>query len=311
MALSKVTVFQTLNQTKHRINEGLQFSLFPEMNEPTINDAEYWNYSDLHNLYGHPFLFAPHMDAHIWPKLKMPINTSKRGTPTMTSPTTDFYNNHTVQFRHDYNINNHHHIRAKDKKMSRYACWSMVREYPDMIFSRTYFISPIIDPNMNYEQMRKLNYQFARIYLRNQLATLERQVGGILNKMHANFSVFYNCTNQAFFYGYTTQDIKDGHNIPIHQNDPLSNYMGAVSLDGRIKAIENAIKQFAHTYSKSTNTFTDIMYDELIKQRISIIKNHNTSPEHDIFQTPVSQVQSQLAKTERDFINKYSQQKLR
>lgn len=311
MAPRKITVFQTLNQAKHHMNDGAQYSLFPEMENNISNDAEYWHYSDLYNLYGAPFLFAPHMDVHIWPKIQMPTQTTKRGTPAMGTPTMEFYNDHVVQIRRDYNINGEPHRRGKDKRMSRYACWSMVRDNPDMIFSRTYFISPIIAPNMNFEQMRKLNYQFARVHLRNQLANMERQVGGILNSMHANFSAFYHIINQAFFYGYTTQDIKDGHNIPNRQNDPLANYMGSASLDGRIRAIDAAISRFAHTRNKSTDIFTEIMYDELVKQRINIIKNHDISPERDIYPAPVSQVQSQLAKTERDFINKYSKQKLR
>lgn len=315
MALPKKSViFETLNAKRHRIDEDTQFSLFPELRAttPTIH-SEYWFYSDLHNLYGeYYFPIAPNMNAHTWENLAMPIpQKSKRTTPQLIRTNLPFYDEHVATIRHEYTLDHNAYKNAKDLRLSRYACWCMSRSNPAMIFSRTYFISPIIDPRMNFDDMKNLSYQFARVHLRDKLTHYEKIIAGILKKHNADFRQFNHAMTRAFFYNYTASDLKDIHRIQIKPNDPLANYMGAATLNARINALHKSIELFKRTHKQNFATFEQITYNELVNARVHEIHDHNIRPEQDIFPTPVSQIQSQLMRTERDFILKYSNEKIR
>ena len=49
--------FNTLQHTKHRVNENIAPSLFPTADE--LNDTEYWLFSDLYNLFGEQYMGTP------------------------------------------------------------------------------------------------------------------------------------------------------------------------------------------------------------------------------------------------------------
>ena len=315
MALPKKSViFETLNAKRHRIDEDTQFSLFPELRTqtPTIH-SEYWYYSDLHNLFGSPyFSIAPNMNAHAWENLAMPVpQKSNRATPQLTRTDLEFYDDHVATYHHEYKLNFSTYKNAKDLRLSRYACWCMSRTNPAMIFSRTYFISPIITPRMKFDDMKNLSYQFARVHLREKLTGYEKIVAGILKKHNADYQQFNHAMTQTLFYGHSSKDLKELYGIPIKQNDPLANYMGAATLHARITALRRAIERFKTAPHQSLATFDKILYRELTNCRADEIFNTHIRPEQDIFPTPVSQIQSQLMRTERDFILKYSKEKLR
>ena len=315
MALPKKSViFDTLNAKRHRIDEDTQFSLFPDVcaNTPTIH-SEYWYYSDLHNLYGeHYFPIAPNMNAHTWQNLVMPATTKpQRGTPQLIRTDLPFYDGHVATIRHEYTLDRTAYKHAKDLRLSRYACWCMSRNRPSMIFSRTYFISPVINPRMKYDDMKKLSYQFARVYLRDKLTHYEKIIAGILKKHNADFRQFNHAMTRAFFYNYGANDLKEIHGLQIKPNDPIANYLGAATLNARINALDNAIEQFKRAKKQNIATFEQIVYNELVNARVREIHDQNIRPEQDIFRTPVSQIQSELSRTERDFIFKYSNEKIR
>ena len=315
MALPKKSIiFETLNAKRHRIDEDTQLSLFPDLctNTPTMH-SEYWYYSDLHNLFGEShFPIAPNMNAHVWERMTMPIpQKSKRTTPQLVRTDLPFYDGHVATIQHEYTLDSNAYKYAKDLQLSRYACWCMSRNNPTMIFSRTYFISPIINPRMKFDEMKNLSYQFARVHLRDKLTHYEKVIAGILNKHNADFRQFNHAMTHAFFHNYTASELKDIHRIQIKPNDPLANYMGAATLNARIGALHKAIETFKRIRKQNIATFEQIIYNELIKARVREIHDHNIRPEQDIFPTPISRIQSELARTERDFILKYSNEKIR
>jgi hypothetical protein len=116
---------------------------------------------------------------------------------------------------------------------------------------------------------------------------------------------------RAFFYNYGANDLKEIHGIQIKQNDPLANYLGAATLNARINALDNAIEQFKRAPKQNIATFEQIVYNELVNARVREIHDQNIRPEQDIFHPPVSKIQSELSHTERDFILKYSNEKIR
>ena len=56
--------FNTLQHTKHRVNENIAPSLFPTADE--LNDTEYWLFSDLYNLFGEQYGHAQQNPRHVF-----------------------------------------------------------------------------------------------------------------------------------------------------------------------------------------------------------------------------------------------------
>ncbi len=308
----KSEIYNTLNATRHIPGQNTQLHLFDsdEHPNPQTPKYEYWLYSDLHNIFGSKhFPIYPRFGDHTWRALQMPIGTPKQFTLKPTNA--EFYNQHIATIRSTYKISGVTIKRGSDQQLSRYACWCMTHATPQLIFARTYFIAPIIDANMPYPEMKALSYQFARIHLRNQLKEYEKIIGGILNRYNGHFSLFNHNMTRAFFYGYDAKDLKEIYKIPIKPNDPLSNYMGAASLNTRIRAIQNAITRFNNSPTKNINTFDDILYQELTSGRIKLIHDTDIRPEQDIQPTHISKIESRLNQTETEFILRYSTQKIR
>lgn len=310
----KSLIFESLNVTKHRIDEDIQNSLFPDTipNTSSIH-AEYWIYSDLFNLFG-PAYFPTHpsMSAHTWERIQMPSTPIKRGTPQLVRPTLEFHDNHVKVITHAYTLFPYTMYKnAKDLCLSRYACWCMTRNIPQITFAHTYFMAPTIEKNMTFNRMRDIAYQFARIPLRQEYTKYEKCIGGILNKYNGHFSLFHHNMTRAFFYGYSADDLKHIHRISPKSNDPLANYVGSASLHAMTCAMRNAIDRFNETGARNVNVLDEYLYNELIAQRTQMIKRTDLRPEQDIFQTPISSVSRDLATTEREFIKKYANEKLR
>lgn len=308
-APSKPEIFATLNAK--RIKTDDQLSLFPETH-PHNTCNEYWLYSDLHNLYGEIlFPTQPSFSAHIWQSMVMPSTPEPtRAFPKLQPTDIDFYNNHVALITHPYTLGNHHFKNAKDFKLSRYACWCMSRSNPNMIFSRTYFIAPIIDPHMSFEQMNAYCYQFARIHLREQMSRQEKRINAILYKHNCNFNDFKQSTTIALF-GNTPGTILNQNGLSTNSKKPLSDYMGAATLFERTRALKMAIDKINHTPNITKTQIYDITCTEMSHARSRAIQNMHIDPANDISRIPVQKTQSVLMQTERDFINKYAFEKLR
>ena len=308
-APSKKTIYETLNATQIKNSQTL--SLFPDT-YPIDSTSEGWLYSDLHNLFDEIlFPTQPSFSAHIWQNMVMPtLHNSRRSFSQLQPTNIDFYNNHVIQITHPYTLGTHHFKHAKDFKLSRYACWCMSRNNPNMIFTRTYFISPIINPKMSFNEMDTWCYQFARINLREQLAHHEKIMNAILYKHQCNFHNFKQITSIAL-YGDTPSVIRHKCGLSTTNNKPLSDYMGAATLFCRTRTLKRIIKQIPTTHNISTSEIYDIAYDEFSAERNHMIQNMHVNPSDDIFKTSIQQTQSKLKQTERDFILKYGFQKLR
>ena len=309
---AKQQIFELLNSTRHHIDEDAQNSLFPEIlpNTSSIH-AEYWIYSDLYNIFDRSYFpTTPSMSAHTWQRLKMP---SPSGKPTdLVNSTIDFHSDHVQIFNHAYVLFPHTSFKnAKDLKLSRYACWCMTRDIPELIFAHTYFMAPAIQDNMTFNEIRDLSYQFARVSLRQKYTQCEKRIGGILNKYDGHFSLFHHNMIRAFFYGYDTDMLKHIYRIPSRSNDPLANYMGAASLHAIICAMENAISRFNTSPTRNANVLDAYLCNELDTQRTRMINRTNRRPEQDICTTPISSVAKQFDTAKSAFIKKYSATKIR
>lgn len=294
----KDTIFKTLNKTCHRSHQNIQLDLF----SPLPSADEYWLYSDLANLFG-PYYIPNDSIRHTKSRLLMPSSTSKPNTfPDLVPATPDFYNQH-------ISTHNTKHPTTNDLKLTRYACWCLTLQHPALIFSRTYFISPIISPHISAMQTKNISYQFARVHLRKKLSHYEKIMGAMLHNLHANFHKFNQEMTETLFNGYSCKYIKERYNIKSKPNDPISNYMGAATLNIRTTALHNTIKYFDLHPLQDIDTLSKKLSDEIITQRLYISRRLNIHPEYDIFTTPVKHIETQLRKTELDFISRFSKQK--
>lgn len=301
----KEKIFKTLNAC--RIQHITQPSLFPDTESEKNTSTTGWMYSDLHNLFGENiFPQKPSFSAHIWQNMVMPRPTnSTRGFPQLENTNIDFYNNHVVQITHPYTLDNHYFKNAKDFKLSPYACWCMSRKNPYMIFARTYFISPIIDPNMTFDTMNAWCYQFARVHLREQLSRYTKKLNGLLYKHGVNFHDFSEQNTIALF-NETPATIRNKNALNTHDKRPLADYMGSMLLFYKQEILQNIIKAITQEDFITHQEIFDIAYNEFSAIRTKFITEMGIDPIRDITHTPIQQIQSILMQKERDFINKYA-----
>lgn len=301
---SPKTVFNTLEQKKHFINETEKYSLFP--NPATNIDTEYWLFSDLYNLYKTPYLYySEETPNQIWHAINS-ISKANNSNKTFS-----LYQDHIISIYHDYKIKDYQGtkniLNGQDFKLSRFACWALLHEWDNLIFSQLYFLQP----DKKYEALAKQAKYFLRISLRKNLAKQEKIVNAIAYRNHADMRHFNNSLHKAYFYSWDTDVIKSNMGIPIKENDPIANYMTAYSLHKKTIALRNAISKNDTNPHISFETFQQILIEELYKARKNIILTTNKSPEQLISKNHITKVKSELKKIEKDFFNKAQEMKIK
>ena len=295
---SKDLIFKTLNQTRHSVAE--EANLF----STTINYAEYWLYTDLYNLFSHPMFDPENMHEHTYRAFDPKPATKQKISPY------ELYKNHCVPYNHKYTINSPHppyNLITKngtDIKLSRYACYCLFHNTPNLIFTRTYFMMPDADFKTIYDT----SYRFARIYQRQKLRESERQLAGILTQLDASHALFRHETARTFFGELTTDYIRNAYQLSA--NTPIADNMGAISLHARRRAIDSAIAKFEYAHTRDLRSFSMILHSELRAARNKMISEYKFPPEKDIHKTPITSVESEYKKLEQQFINQYAKENL-
>lgn len=295
----KEFIFKTLTRQTHHTNEAT--TLFPELSNTPTSDTEFWYYSDLYNLFGEPDFDMHNMYEHTWQSIKnIPNNTTS-------------LNWHVELCHHNYNIHNPnppYNITptfGSDAKLSRYACWAIFKQNPNLMFTQMFFMMP----NTDYKTLYRESYKFARIYQRKKLRNAERVLSGVLTNLDANIRLTQHEMSRTFFGGMTNDDIRTRYQLPTTPHKPLSDYMGVYSLFARRTAIEHAINKFAFVEKSNLHSFNQILHAELLTARNAMMRNYKLAPENDIHHTPINTIESEYKKYERAFISKYGNEKLR
>lgn len=272
-------IYDYLQNCVHHVNEDVSPSLFPT--QDNNNNSEYWLFSDLYNLFGAPYV-GIHNNIDNTVQIAIKNACSKNKTAHNKINFYNLYNAHAVSTRNDYQINTPMGIISKhaglDARLSRYACWAIIRQWPNMIFSQLYFMTP----NAMFNALNTDAKHFIRIPLRAQVAGNERIISAIAYRNNADMRWFAYYMHRAFFYGRNPDDIKSAYQIPLRRNDPISNYMGAASLAARRDGMNRAIKQLDENPNMRFEQFSKILYDELTTARVDVIKRTNRCPEQDI-----------------------------
>lgn len=293
-------LFHELNQTRHHDTRWQQPNLFQET--PTNLTREYWLYSDLHNIFGEQaFPTNKRMEDAVYEKLILPNGCD----------TPKFKQQHYDTIHHTYTLGYRTFQNAIDLKLSRYACWSLLKHTFNNVFAQTYFLSPVITNNTDYGTIYNTASEFARIDLRQDLTKAEKILSGILYSKHVNIKDFYNSTSIALFNGMTSDEIKETYHIPNKKDDPIANYMGRHALHARIAALYRTFDTYNRETNKSPIRLNEILCNELFNQRVDMINKTGKRPEQDIKTTHIDNVKKELQKAEQEFIQKYSIKNIR
>lgn len=297
-------VFETLTKTKHYTDENYNAGLF---DTTSPSHSSYWQLSDLYNLYGAPYIPELNKDTvsdlysgFTYPPIKIP-NTIKK--PRCAEHIIPIYN--TYSLTDPYGTKKV--INGPDFKLSQYACWNLLKQWGNLIFSQLYFIFP----NKNYEELKETSHHFSRVYLRKNLAKAERSIQGIAHKNHIDQKQLANNLHRAFFYSSDIDSIKEHFNIPRFNSDPIANYMTAYSMHAKLKALNNAIQKHDNNPNLRFATFNQILIQELQEARQKVIHRTGITPEQSITSIPVSKVESELRFLELNFIKNSNTLKIR
>lgn len=290
---NKETTFKTLTFARHRISD--EQTLFI----PNTNDTEYWLYSDLYNLFFAPPFDLKDMDTHVFQTFET------KHTPKNSTPYT-FLRQHTQFLHHDYNIRSpyppYNMVKkyGLDMKLSRYACYCIFKNIPNLIFTTTYFMMP----NCTFQTIYETSYKYARIYLRQQLKDSEHRLNGVLKKIDANIALFRHEAFKVFYNNMYNEEIIDEYNL--NKNTTLADHMGALSLYSRKHAIDSAISKFDYALKKDMRSFAMIFDHELRNARKKMIQTYKTSPEKDIHKQSIKSLTQEYKAAESAFLQTYT-----
>lgn len=304
--LNKKDIFHELNQTRQHDARGQQLDLF-NSTAPQKKSEEYWFFSDLHNLFGETvFPTNQPMEKTAHERIHYPYGEK----PTIQQ-SFDFCTGHYDCIRHAYKLDYRTFNNANDLKLSRYACWSFLRHKPDTIFAQTYFLSPVIQPYMDFNTLNRISLEYARIDMRNRIKDAEKILGKILYDKHANHKDFHNSTSPALFNGTTHAEIKENNHIPYKENESLLDYMGVHTLYARMAALYSAFRIYNRTPNQTVINLEEILSNELYNQRKEMINRTGMQPEQNISRKHINQIQKELKLNRQKFIDIYAKEKIR
>ncbi len=298
--------YNTLRQNTHRVNDGMTPSLFATPDAPEFNNTEYWMFSDLCKLFP-DYISMDYMSSALGNAMNFATDTLGKNKSTAGQTFAALYNRHIQYTSNTYTINNQTHKNASDARLTRFACWALLQQYPKLIFAHLFFIMPDSDFKTLYDASNK----FCRIYWRNIIAQHQRTISGIICHHTSNPALYNHTSGDAFFAHKHPQDIKDKYHIPQIDHDPLRNYMLPDSLVAYAHALKNAIYKYDIAPNKTLQALTNALESQLTYARYRLIQTTGHAPEQDLSPTPISQIQSEYKKLEREFIKKYSKQSLR
>ena len=302
--------FNTLQHTKHRVNENIAPNLFPTADE--LNDTEYWLFSDLYNLFGEQYMGTPNK---IPDTFLSTINFSEFNKLPATNPDGEkrapdyhaFYSGHMATFFNDYTLKSPRGTIEKrgamDAKFTRYACWKILHPWTHTLFAQLYFMTP----DATFAELYNASYKYSRIYQRAELAEYNKTINGIANRHHANMREFNASLHRAFFYSTDHHAIMDAYNLTGN----ILDHMGLLSLSARKSALYRTIRKWDTNKNMSFGQFTNLLYNELVDARVKMIQDTGRAPERDISKQSIQQITRELQQRERAFVNKFAYQHLR
>ena len=130
-----------------------------------------------------------------------------------------------------------------DAEVSRFAAWALVKEIgksKPTIFHQEYFMTP--NPNTSIIDLYRLTNQAERIGLRSDVRKYQKQLNGIMNKLHAHNQHYAELNREMvkwLFGNLNAGDIREEYRL--HENKPLADFMNAHLLAAYGTAIRDTV----------------------------------------------------------------------
>lgn len=274
----------------------------------------FWNFSDLYNLLGAPCMgHAQNLRATMLGAVNFKsFDIALKHSPSAPKDTNfwNFFEDHVQISDATYTIYgkfNHPTQRTRpDAKLSRYACWSLMNQFPTMIFFQLYFLMPGSD----FPEIYRQKYKMSRIYLRNDLQKYKKHAINIAISKNVDPSELDQIINKTFFAD-APNEINHNTAPVLYTPDSLINYMGPRSLAALKSALRRATSEYANNPETDFSKFEQILEYELTSRREHMIANLNKTPAQDITQLHINKIYAEFKKLKTAFIEQYAFQKLR
>ena len=200
-----------------------------------------------------------------------------------------------------------------DAEVSRFAAWALVKEIgkgKPTIFHQEYFMTP--NSHTTVIDLYKLTNQTARIDLREDVKKYQKQLNGIMNKLHAHDKHYAELNREMvkwLFGNLNSGDIRYEYRLP--ENKPLADFMNVHLLF----AYRNALKNIIHKWdfdapAREYGVLRGIVYNEMIAAREEM-KRKFGNPEKSFDTISVDEVTKWHNKREFEFAKKYINVKVR
>lgn len=319
-------IVKTLNQHKHRVNENLQPTLFPEIfGDNTHNDTEYWLMSDLQNMFGPQYfgMSKPAADhdstvrsALNYEPVEKYFNRAKKhsniGITELIQMRQMFLDNHVVTINNSYSTNVDNNTKksynAPDKQLSRYACWCIFKSHntPDAILPRIYFIMPDASDADIYATAK----YFLRIPVQKALARTRKNVNGMLYRNGMHFAIYNDMIIRTFFDTQHIDNIKTANNIPLNEKVSVVNHMNADAMHAMDMALRTMLNIINRQRYLNREIMTNIITTQMHMGRVALAQKCGL-PENNLHPDEISVAQKKLNRLEKEFICQYAATKLR
>ena len=280
-------IFAKLENAQHLVYEGELFAGAPV--------AEYWNLGELLPMFGLEGIETYKNEStlrgvfyeHTPPRIK------SQKPEKMERLFSD--NVHIIADKKDF-----------DAEMSRYACWTLVKEIDGcspMEFYQEYFLAP----NSSFETIHFNARATSRIALRDFEKKYQKQLSGIVYKFHGNYSVLNREITQWFFGNLNAADIQ--YHYHLNESKPLADYMNDRLLDAYGRLLQSIVNKYDESDGVRTyNMLRNIAYRESVAARRNFMFG---KPENNFETSSIADVERQLKKRESEFAQQYINSKVR
>ncbi len=168
-----------------------------------------------------------------------------------------------------------------DAELTRFAAWALFKEIgktKPTIFHQEYFLAP---NNTAAMEIYKNALQTARIGLRDNVRKYQKQLNGIMNKLHAQNKHYAELNREMtkwLFGNLNAADIQYEYKLP--DNKPLADFMNAHLLAAYGNALENIVHKWDFEVpAREYSILRGVAYNEMIAARKDMQKKFG-NPEH-------------------------------
>lgn len=275
--------FEILNRGRNTARTYNNLSLWPALvpNEPVAEStAEFWKLSDLfqtvEGINIKPYRSTITLDNIV--REYTPAKLKSRNPERMSQ----------MAARHFRVLGD----KDFDAELTRFATWALFKEIgksTPTTFHQEYCLAP---QNASMVEIYKHANQSARIDLRNNVRKYQKQLNGIMGKLHAQSKHYAELNREMvkwLFGNLNAADIKQNYKLP--ESKPLPDFMNAYLLAAYGNALENIVHKWDFEVpAREYSILRGVVYNEMIAARRDMQKKFG-NPENNFSRISVDEVE--------------------